>query len=112
MRIAVPLSLQIVTLVHADDDSVVTTGPFSSLSAMDHELTGRTYPDGGEGFKLIARYDPGQKRWVSAAGKPLIVWTVMSVDEADHRGHKIEKGKAVWVKREFLPEEADTVKED
>lgn len=106
MRIATPFSLLTVTLIHQDDDGIVVTGPYVSVSCMDDRLTAEQYPDGqGRADATLAYYCPETKKWWSAGGRPLIMWLVQTVDEASHRGHGMEWRKAEYIRREFPPED-------
>lgn len=107
MRVAAPKSLLLLTLIHNDERGVVVLGPFSSISCMDDKLTGEHYPHGsGAPDTTLAHYCQETKSWWSVGGSSLIMWTVQSVDEVLHRGHKTEKAKAGYVVSEF-PAEGD-----
>lgn len=100
MRAAAPLSLLIVSMLRCDDQ-IYVVGPFSSVTTMDVELVGRAYPDEIGREVVVARFDPGAGRWFDAAGQPLVIWTVQSVDNARVRGCTEESVKASYVLREF-----------
>ena len=106
MRIATPYSLLTVTLVPADGDDLIALGPFSNVNCMDDRLSGEHYSetDQNRQDQTLAYYDPETKRWFSADGRGLIVWTVQSVDETVHKGHPAEVRKAEYIRREFPPE--------
>jgi hypothetical protein len=97
-----PMGLLLVNLVHADEDGIVTCGPYGTVSCMDDKLSAEPYPEGqGRPDVTLAYYDPETKRWFSRAGRPLVMWTTQSVDATIAHGTPGEVKKAQYIRREF-----------
>lgn len=114
MRVATPYSLLMVSMVPADGDDVYALGPFDAVNCMDDKLTGTPHPDRDDTpDSTLAYYDPGAKRWFTPQGRPLILWSVQSVDDVLARpGVKAERGKADYIVREFPPEAGSVFAKD
>lgn len=106
MRIATPMTLLLISMVRAETDEVIVVGPFSRVDSMEPDsVYGDSYPDNPAiEHAPVVRYDRERKAWMDSGGQPLLLWTVLSVEEAIHRGRMSEQLKAQWVKSEFPPE--------
>lgn len=113
MRTAAPLSLQVVSVVVCGEtDNVQLFGPFSSVAAMNGQLTGVRYPDGTRDEpEIIVAYKPSKDRWETIDGSPVLIWSVDSLDNLLHCGSEVEQERARYIMREFPSECSDSAKE-
>ncbi len=111
MRIATPMSLLLVSMVRARTDEIIVRGPFAHGYAMMGYVSVVPYPKDNQDDIAIVTFNKADNRWYDWSGEPLIVWTLLTVDEA-LMGHPKEREKAKWVMSEFPAEESSVFFKD